>query len=127
MDVGERANGGQVLGRAAQDLLELDRRRVELAHLHQGAAQRDAGETYTRVPQQARSTRFDRFGEQAETPVILGQRGEGNRRRVPWTRRFSSSTRGVSVITAIGGSRRIATGTDTGRVLPALSVTASVT
>ncbi len=44
---------------------------------------RDAGGNIRGVPQQARSTGLDRFGEQAEAPVLLGQRGEGNRRRVP--------------------------------------------
>ena len=39
MDVGEGANGGQILGRAAQDLLELGGRLVELADFDQRAAQ----------------------------------------------------------------------------------------
>ncbi len=83
MDVGEGANGGQVLGRAAQDLLELDRRRVELADFDQGAAQRDARGNIRGVPQQPRAASLDRVGEHAEAPVLLGESGEGDRRRVP--------------------------------------------
>ena len=83
MDVGEGANGGQILWCAAQDLLELDRSRVELADLDQGAAERDARGDVRRVPQQSRAAGLDRFGEHSEAPVLLGERGEGNRRRVP--------------------------------------------
>ena len=57
--------------------------RVELADLDQRTTQRDARGHVRRVPQQSGAAGLDRISEHAEAAVLLCERGEGDRRRVP--------------------------------------------
>ena len=102
---------------------------VELADLDQRAAERDARGNVRGMPQQSRAAGLDRFGEHAEAAVLLGERREGDRRRVPLdpALQFLESRRvghdGHHQVTAV-------IGTATARLVvvrPALSVTVSVT
>ena len=128
VDVGQRANRGQVLGRAAQHLLRARTPLVVLADLDQRAAERDARGNVGRMPQQAGAAGFDRFGELPRRRYSSASAAKEIDAGSRWTRRFSSSTRGVSVMTVITSYGIIVTAVAALVVVrPALSVTVSVT
>ena len=82
VDFSERADRREVLGRGAEHVIELLARRFELPGREQRAAERDARGQVRWVPLEARTARLDRLLAAADAPELLGQRGEGNRRRV---------------------------------------------
>ena len=78
----EAANRREILGRRPQDLFQLLARLVEPAELEQRPAQSHACGQVGGMPLEAGLTRGDRLFELSGAPVLFGERGEGDRRRV---------------------------------------------
>ena len=78
----ESADGGEILGGGAQDLLELCPRLFETPGLEQRAAQGDAGRQVGGMPLQSRFTDGNRVLELSAAAIFLRERGEGDRRRI---------------------------------------------
>ncbi len=83
VDVGQRANRREVLWSGAQHLFKLGRRFVVGADLDERAAERDPRRNVGGVPQESGAAGVDGVAELPEAAILLGERREGYRRRVP--------------------------------------------
>ena len=82
MDVGQTANGRKILGSSTKNGLELRLRLIELSDFEQRAPERDTSGKIGRMPRKARATGFNGVVKTSCPAVFVGERGEGNRRRV---------------------------------------------
>ena len=82
MDLGEPADRGEVLGREPEDVLELFPRVLVAADLDQRAPERDMRGQIGRMADQARRAGRDRLFEAPGAAEFLGERREGDGRRV---------------------------------------------
>ena len=102
MNVCEGTDGRQILGGAAQHLLELGGRLVVVTDLDECAPERDAGGNVRGVALQPRAAGLDGLGNMPRRRYSSASAAKEIDAGSRWTRRFSSSSRGVSVMTAIG-------------------------
>jgi hypothetical protein len=78
----ERTDGRQVFRGAAKNLLEMLGGFLELPQLDQRSPQRDPRRHVGWMSLQSRAAGLDRVMEQPGATVLVGQCGEGDRRRV---------------------------------------------
>jgi hypothetical protein len=82
MDFRKSANGGKILRRKPQNVFELVPRVLQAADFDECAAEGHMGRQIGRMSNEAGGAGLDRFFETFSAPVFLGERGEGDRRRV---------------------------------------------
>ena len=82
VDLGEAADRGEVLGRGAEDGLELLARRVVVADFDERAAERDARGQVGGMPLQAGAAGLDRVVVAADAAELFREGRKRNRRRV---------------------------------------------
>lgn len=82
MQLGERANGREVIGRHGDHALELGSRLVGAAERLQRAAERDPGRQVRGMPVESGKAHGNRVVEAARSPVLLGERAKCDGGRV---------------------------------------------
>lgn len=82
MQFGERANGGEVVGRDGDHALELGPGLVESVERLQRAAERHTSGQIRRVTLETREAHRDCVVEAARSPVLLGERAKCDGRRI---------------------------------------------
>ena len=125
MDLGKAANGGKVFRRQLEDVFELFSRVLQPADFDQRAAERDVSGQVGRMAHEAGCAGCNRLLETLGAPVLLGERREGDGRRV----RLDPAFQFFNARSVRHGLTDYSTVTVlvTRPVLPALSVTVSVT
>jgi hypothetical protein len=82
MDLGKTANRCEILRGKLQDVSELVARVFQSADLDEGAPERHVSRQIGWMSNETRGAGLDRFFEPLGPPVFLGERGEGDGRRV---------------------------------------------
>ena len=82
VEIAERAPGREVVGGRPRDDVQLALGLIVEPELHQAAPERDPRGHVGRVEPKPGAARFDGFVEAGGAPVFLGERGEGDGRRV---------------------------------------------
>ncbi len=82
MEIGQAADGGEVVGGQAPGLLELVPGGVQLAERRQRPGERHAGRRVRGMALQSLAAHPDGRRQVAAAPVLFGQLRKGNRRRV---------------------------------------------
>ena len=81
-NLGEAANGRQIVGRVDEDGMKLVLRLVEPVERQQCASEGDPGREIARMNSQPGATDLDRFFVLAGAPVLFRELRKGDRRRV---------------------------------------------
>ena len=82
VEIAQRAPCREIVGRGLQDQAQLALRLLVLVELHQAPTERHPRGDVGRMEAQTGARRVDGFVEPAGAPILLRQRGEGDRRRV---------------------------------------------
>ena len=82
VDLGEAANGRQILGRTGNDAFEFELGFVEAVEGDKGAPEREPGGDIARMAAETGRAHLDGLAERARPPVLFGELRKRNRRRV---------------------------------------------